>query len=97
MSVQHHYAERRVAIEDCDFISSVHGQLSTHIRQMHLGAAVVCYVCDKHWWSASTWLNYIEKAHPDLGEDNYFVHEGSTAEELHAALVIKQEITDADL
>ena len=29
----------------CNDISSNMGQLSTHIRQTHLGAAVTCYVC----------------------------------------------------
>ena len=34
-------------MEECEFVSSTRSQLSTHIRRSHLGAAVVCYVCDE--------------------------------------------------
>ena len=34
-------------VKDCEFISTVRGQLSTHIRQMHLGVAISCYVCQR--------------------------------------------------
>ena len=86
-----------IQIEDCDFISSVCGQLSTHICQIHLGAAVACYICNKHWWSASTWFDHMERVHPNLGVENYFVQEGSSIEEPRESLIIKQEVTEADL
>ena len=41
-------------IPACEFISTTKGQLSTHIRQMHLGSAVTCYICRKKSWSAVT-------------------------------------------
>ena len=64
---------------------------------MHLGAAVTCYICDKWWWLASTWFDHMENSHSDLGEENYFSYEGSTAEEFCATLIIKKEVADTDL
>ena len=39
--------ERGNIVPDCEVFSSTKGQLSTHIWQMHLGVAMVCYVCTK--------------------------------------------------
>ena len=50
----------------CEFISTTKGQLSTHIRQMHLGSAVTCYVCQKKSWSTVTWFDHMKKVHTNL-------------------------------
>ena len=39
--------ERGNIVPYCEVFSSTKGQLSTHIQQMHLGIAMVCYVCNK--------------------------------------------------
>ena len=43
-------------VPNCDVISTTKAQLSTHIRQHHLGIAIGCYICsgNKRWWSAGT-------------------------------------------
>ena len=89
--------EEGTIVEECDLISSTKGQLSTHIRRLHLGAAVVCYVCDERWWSASSWLEHMEKSHPSLKKEDYFVKEGTDINELKAALQIKKEVAPEDL
>ena len=33
-------------VADCEFFSTTKAQLSTHIRQHHLGVAVACFVCN---------------------------------------------------
>ena len=86
-----------VIVEDCDFVSSVRRQLCTHIRRAHLGAAVVCFICDKHWWSSSTWLEHMEKTHTTLQRDDYFIKEGSDITELKATFTIKEEVDPDDL
>ena len=58
---------------DCDFFSTTKAQLSMHIRQHHLGLAVTCFVCNKHWWSSSSWFTHMEKVHTTLKEDDYFI------------------------
>ena len=57
----------------CNDISSNMGQLSTHIRQTHLGAALQCYVCGYRAWSGKTWKDHMKEKHTDLGEDNFFI------------------------
>ena len=89
--------EEGTIVEECEFVSSTRSQLSTHIRRSHLGAAVVCYVCDEWWWGASTWLEHMEKAHPSLKREDYFVKEGTDIAELKSALTIKQEVSAEEL
>ena len=86
-----------IIVEDCDFISSTKSQLSTHIRRSHLGAAVVCYICDERWWGVSTWYEHMEKTHPSLQKEDYFVKEGSNIAELRAALTIKKEVSPKEM
>ena len=89
--------EEGTIMEECEFISSTRSQLSTHIRRSHLGAVVVCYVCDERWWGASTWLEHMEKVHPSLKRKDYFVKEGTDIAELKSALTIKQEVSAEEL
>ena len=83
-------------VPDCDFFSSVKGQLSTHIRQFHLGIAVTCFICSKRWWSAATWREHMERQHSSLKEEDYFLKEGAEEElEEFCKFTIKKEV-DAD-
>ena len=61
-------------VADCEFFSITKAQLSTHIRQHHVGVAVACFVCNCCWWSASSWFSHMEKAHGNLKEADYFIH-----------------------
>ena len=81
---------------DCEFFPTVRGQLSTHIRQIHLGAAVTCYICDKKVWDARTWRNHMRNVHTSLSEKDFYVKEGLDVAEMQA-LVIKQEVEVTDL
>ena len=62
-------------VPHCDFILTTKGQLSTHIRQQHLSLAVRCYICQKKWWSAATWMDHMKKVHNKVGADVFFVKE----------------------
>ena len=76
-----------------DFISTTKGQLSTHIHQVHLGICISCYICDKKWWSSSSWMEHMKKFHSKLGEDAFFVKDGSNI----SSLIIKEEVTEGDI
>ena len=80
-------------VTDCDFISTTKGQLSTHIRQAHLGICIGCYICDKKWWSSPSWMEHMKKFHSKLGEDAFFVKDGSNI----SRLVVKEEVTEGDI
>ena len=62
-------------VTDCEFFSTTKAQLSTHIHQHHLGVAIACFVCNHCWWSAPSWFSHMEKAHRNLKEADYFIHE----------------------
>jgi len=89
--------EEGKVIKSCDFFSTVKAQLSTHIRQFHLGTAVCCFVCGKKSWAAKTWIDHMRSAHSDLQEDDFFVREGTNVEELRHTLLIKEEIAPEDV
>ena len=82
---------------ECNFFSLVKAQLSTHVCQFHLGAAVTCYVCQKKWWSAAAWYKHMTKIHTDLSSKDYYVKEGTNVQELQQAFAIKKEVTGDDL
>ena len=84
-----------IAVTDCTFFSTTKGQLSTHIRQHHLGLAIGCFICpSKRWWSASAWMEHMRKTHAELSQDAYFVKEVASAT---GPLVVKEEVTEVDL
>ena len=80
-------------IPTCEFISTTKGQLSTHIRQMHLGSAIICYVCQKKSWSAVTWFEHMRKVHANLQKRNYYVQEGTNIEPLD----VKAEVDPTEI
>ena len=80
-------------VPNCDIISTTKGQLSTHIRQHYLGLAVACYICQKKWWSAATWMDYMRKAHKEVGADIFFVKEGMDKD----IVQVKQEVEAGDI
>ena len=87
-------------VPECEFFSTTKAQLSTHIRQHHLGLVVTCFVCNKRWWSASSWFSHMEKIHVNLKEDNYFIRSDAEAQllEFHGSgLVVKKEVAAADV
>ena len=77
----------------CELISTTKGQLSTHIRQIHLGSAVTCYVCQKNSWSAVTCFEHMRKVHTDLQKHNYYVQEGADIESLR----VKAEVDPTEI
>ena len=83
-----------VILPDCHFFSTTKGQLITHIRQLHLGLAIACYIClSKCWWSAATWKDHMEKCHAEIGSDAFYVKEGVDIEEFKGTLTIKKEVS----
>ena len=84
-------------VKDCEFISTVCGQLSTHIHQMHLRVAVSCYVCQHKWWSAHTWIQHMRTTHTGLKEDDFYVQDDADIANLRQALLIKKEINPEDI
>ena len=87
-----------VEVPDCDFFSTMKGQLSTHIRQFHLNIAIACFICPlKRWWSGSSWMDHMKKYHMELDPDCFFVREGVDIEEFKSSFTIKQEVTGDDI
>ena len=80
-------------VPDCDFISTTKGQLSIHIRQTHLGVTIGCYICDKKWWSSSSWMEHMKKFHSKLGEDAFFIKDCTNI----TGLIVKEEVTEGDI
>ena len=84
-------------VSPCEWFSTTKAQLSTHLRQAHLGIAVTCFICCKWWWAASTWFKHMKTAHSALAFDNFFLREGAEAELEKQTLLIKQEVTPEDI
>ena len=77
-------------VPDCDTVCQQKAQVSSHIRQFHLGNCIACYLCDHRWWSATEWRKHMKDAHSALSEDAWYVAEGDPSEQL----VIKTEVTE---
>ena len=75
---------------DCDTICQQKAQVSSHIRQFHLGNCIACYLCDHRWWSATEWRKHMKETHSTLSEDSWFAAEGDPSQQL----VIKTEVTE---
>ena len=68
-------------------------QVSSHIRQFHLGICVACYICNHRWWSAYEWKKHMTTHHPNLSEDEYYV----ASSEIPTDLQIKTEVTEEEI
>ena len=79
-------------LSPCNDISSNMDQLSTHIRQTHLRAALQCYVCSYQARSGKTWKDHMKEKHMDLGEDNFFIADEADISEF----IIKHEVESKD-
>ena len=77
----------------CEFISTTKGQLSTHVRQMHLGSTVTCYMCQKKSWSMVTWFDHMQEVHKDLQKQDYYIQEGTDIE----SFKVKVEVDPDDI
>ena len=88
--------ERGNIVHDCKVFLSTKGQLTTHIRQMHLGVAMVCYICNKRAWSGNTWFNHMKSQHPALAKSDYYVKEGVDVEQLQK-ITVKEEVDPTDI
>ena len=87
-------------VPDCDFFSTTKAQLSTHIRQHHLGLAITYFVCNKHCWSSLSWFTHMEKVHSTLKEDDYFICADAKQQllEFHdSKIVVKVEVSATDV
>ena len=84
-------------VPSSEWFSTTKAQLSTHLRQFHLGVAVTCFVCRKQWWAASTWFKHMKAVHTALTFYNYFFREGAEAELEMQTLLIKQEVAQEDI
>ena len=80
-------------VPHCDIISTTKGQLSTHVHQQHLGLAVGCYIHQKKWWSAATWMDHMKKVHSEVGANIFFVKEGVDVD----IAQVKQEVEPKDI
>ena len=78
------------AVPDCDTVCQQKAQVSSHIRQFHLGNCIACYLCDHRWWSATEWHKHMKESHSVLSEDAWFVAEGDPSQ----PLIIKTEVTE---
>ena len=81
-------------VEDCNVISMTKAQLSTHLRQYHLGLAIFCFVCNRKWWAVATWLKHMQKDHSSLKYDDYFLREGAKEELQGRTIVVKEEVSN---
>ena len=77
-------------VPDCNTVCQQKVQVSSYIRQFHLGNCIACYLCDHRWWSATEWRKHMKETHSTLSEDAWFVTEGDPSQQL----VIKTEVTE---
>ena len=77
-------------VSECDTVCQQKAQVSSHIRQFHLGNCIACYLCDHRWWSAWEWRKHMKENHSALSEEAWYVAEGDPSERL----VIKTEVTE---
>ena len=68
-------------------------QVSSHIRQFHLGICVACYICDHRWWSATEWKKKMTTQHSNLSEQEFFVAPTETPTDLK----IKTEVEEIEV
>ena len=77
-------------VPDCEVMCQQKAQVSSHIRQFHLGNCIACYLCNHKWWSATEWRKHMKEVHSGLSEDAWFVAQGDPSQQI----VIKTEVTE---
>ena len=60
-------------VPPCDTLCQNKSQVSSHIRQFHLGICVACYICNHRWWSATELKKHMTTQHAFLSENEFFV------------------------
>ena len=85
--------ERGNKVVFCDTVCQNKMQVSSHLRQFHLGTCILCYVCNHRWWSAFEWKKHMVAHHPDLSENEYFVATTAPPPDLK----IKTEVTEEEI
>ena len=76
----------------CDTVCQNKMQVSSHIRQFHLGICVACYLCNHRWWSAYEWKKHMTSHHPNLSEDEYYVPPSAAPTDIQ----VKTEVTEKE-
>ena len=76
----------------CDTVCQNEMQVSSHLRQFHLGICVAYYICNHRWWSAYEWKKHMTTNHHYLSEDEYYV----TPSEAPADVQIKTEVIEEE-
>ena len=84
--------ERGNKVAFCDTVCQNKMQVSSHLRQFHLGICVSCYICNHRWWSAFEWKKHMAAHHPDLSKNEYFVASSVPPSDLQ----IKTEVTEEE-
>ena len=78
------------SVPNCDVTCQQKAQVSSHIRQFHLGNCICCYLCGHRWWSATEWRGHMIKEHSDIPENAWYVAPGDPTQQL----VIKTEVVE---
>ena len=79
-------------VPDCEVMCQQKAQVSSHIRQFHLGNCIACYLCNHKWWSATEWRKHMKEVHSALSEDAWFIAQGDPSQQI----VIKTEVTEPE-
>ena len=79
-------------VPDCKVMCQQKAQVSSHIRQFHLGNCIACYLCNHKWWSATEWHKHMKEVHSALSKDAWFVAQGDPSQQI----IIKTEVTEPE-
>ena len=63
-------------VPNCEVMCQQKAQVSSHIRQFHLGNCIACYLCNHKWWSPTEWRKHMKEVHSSLSEDAWYVTQG---------------------
>ena len=77
-------------VPDCEVMCQQKAQVSSHIRQFHLGNCIACYLCNHKWWSATEWRKHMKEVHSAFSEDAWFVAQGDPSQQI----VIITDVTE---
>ena len=80
-------------VPPCDTLCQNKSQVSSHIRQFHLGICVACYICGHRWWSTTEWKKHMTTHHSYLSEQEFFVAPTETPTDLK----VKTEVEEIEV